>query len=253
MSQRRRLDQEMTRRGLVTSRSQAHALITLGRVLVSGAPTDRASRMVSPAESIVITGDAPRFVGRGGEKLAAALEHWPDVRLAVDAAHVVDCGASTGGFTDCLLQNGAARVDAVDVGHGQLHERIRSDERVVVWERTDIRQLAVSEIGGPVDVLVADLSFISLRTVAQSLLNLCKPRAPMVLLVKPQFEVGRQEASRTRGVIVDDVLRDRSLRAVIDHLVELGCTEPRSIECPVHGAQGNREFLLVVNAPEGSR
>lgn len=253
MSQRRRLDQEMTRRGLVTSRTQATELITQGRVLVAGSPTDRPSRLVSPAEPITITGDAPQFVGRGGEKLAAALEQWPDVRRAIEGSHAVDCGASTGGFTDCLLQNGAVRVDAVDVGHGQLHEKLRSDARVAVWERTDIRSVNTTNIGGPADVLVADLSFISLRTVAPALVSLCKPRGLMVLLVKPQFEVGRQAASRSKGVIVDDELRERSLNAVIDVLLELGCAGPRAFECPVHGAEGNREFLLTVNAPQGSQ
>ena len=249
---RRRLDVELVSRGLAESRTHAQSLIDDGRVLVAGAPTDRAARLVAAGEPIRVIGPPPRFVGRGGEKLAAAFDHWDDLHdLTVDAK-AVDCGASTGGFTDCLLQHGAAHVTAVDVGHGQLHERIRADPRVTVVERTDIRNLDVIESGGPFDVLVADLSFISLRTVAPALASLCKPLAPMVLLVKPQFEVGRVIASRTRGVITDDAVRAEALDQVIDAFGVLGCTSDGVHECPVHGADGNREYLVRLRSPEAA-
>ncbi|MEO6121631.1 MAG: TlyA family RNA methyltransferase, partial [Acidimicrobiales bacterium] len=160
---RRRLDTELVRRGLVPSREQARARIEQGRVLVAGAPADKASRLVDAGEPVAVLGDPPPFVSRAGAKLAAALD-----RFAVDPAgrRALDAGASTGGFTDCLLQRGAARVVAVDVGHGQLHERLRADPRVVVHDRTNIRGFRLDE---PVDLVVADLSFISLRTVAPAL------------------------------------------------------------------------------------
>ena len=247
---RRRLDVELVSRGLAESRTHAQSLIEDGRVLVAGAPTDRAARLVAAGEPIRVIGPPPRFVGRGGEKLAAAFDHWDDLHHLTVDAKAVDCGASTGGFTDCLLQHGAAHVTAVDVGHGQLHERIRADPRVTVVERTDIRNLEVVESGGPFDVLVADLSFISLRTVAPALVSLCKPLAPMVLLVKPQFEVGRAIASRTRGVITDDVVRAQALDEVIEAFLSLGCTSDGVHECPIHGADGNREYLVRLRSPE---
>lgn len=250
MSPRRRLDQELVRRELVESRSQAAGLIAEGRVLVGGAPTDRASRLVSSGDSITVVGPPPRFVGRGGSKLVAALEHWSDLEAVVRESRAVDCGASTGGFTDCLLQYGASSVCSIDVGRGQIHERIRADSRVDVRERTDIRSVDLAEVHGPFDLLVADLSFISLRTVAPALVRLCKPQVPMILLVKPQFEVGRAAASRARGVIADDDLRDEALSGVLETYTSLGCSATGWFDCPVPGAEGNREFLLRLAAPE---
>ncbi len=167
LSPRRRLDAELVRRGLADSRNQAVELIDAGVVLVSGTVALRAARLVDPAEPIVIAGPPPRFVGRGGEKLDAALD-----RFAVDVSGVValDAGASTGGFTDCLLQRGAAAVVAVDVGRGQLHERLRRDPRVRSLEQTNVRTATLADLGGePFRVVVADLSFISLRLVAGQL------------------------------------------------------------------------------------
>lgn len=252
MSQRRRLDIELVRRGLAETRSQASQLIADGRVLVGGAVGERASRLVASSEAVTVTGPPSRFVGRGGEKLLAALGEWPDLIDMLQHARAIDCGASTGGFTDCMLQHGASHVVAVDVGHGQLHERIRSDQRVLVLERTDIRNVDPGVVGGSVDFLAADLSFISLRTVAGALVRLCKSSIPMVMLVKPQFEVGRQEVSRGRGVITDDTLRFAALSEVIAAFEDLGCTYVAHIDCPVHGAEGNREFLLRMSAPGGS-
>ena len=175
MTQRRRLDAELVRRGLLGSRSQAVEAISAGRVLVAGSRADAPARLVDPAEPIQLQGDAPRFVSRGGEKLAAALE-----RFAVPVAGVraLDLGASTGGFTDCLLQAGAASVVAVDVGRGQLAWSLRTDPRVTLLERTNARNLEAGHIGGAVDLVVADLSFISLVTVAPALVR-CTTPAPI--------------------------------------------------------------------------
>ena len=173
LSPRRRLDAELVRRGLAANRSQAAELVDAGVVLVSGTVALRPARLVDPAEPIVIAGPPPRFVSRGGEKLDAALARFPvDVRGAV----ALDAGASTGGFTDCLLQRGAAAVVAVDVGRGQLHERLRRDRRVLSLEQTNIRTATLADLGGePFRVVVADLSFISLRLVAGRLVGSTAP------------------------------------------------------------------------------
>jgi 23S rRNA (cytidine1920-2'-O)/16S rRNA (cytidine1409-2'-O)-methyltransferase len=156
----------------------------------------------------------------------------------------LDAGASTGGFTDCLLQRGARHVVAVDVGYGQLHERLRADERIDLRERTNVRTLNAAAIGGAVDLVVADLSFISLRTVAPALLACAAPGADLVLLVKPQFEAGRAEASRGRGVIRDPDVRARVLEEVSGALSELGAAIMGTMESPLKGADGNVELLL---------
>jgi len=182
-------------------------------------------------------------VSRGGEKLDAALHTFG---IDVAGSRVLDAGASTGGFTDCLLQRGAARVVAADVGYGQLHERLRADDRVDVHERTNVRGLGPRVIGGPVDVVVADLSFISLRTVAPALLDCARPGADLVLLVKPQFEAGRADASRGRGVIRDPAVRERALAEVCGAFVDLGATIMGTMESPLKGADGNVEFLVHV-------
>jgi 23S rRNA (cytidine1920-2'-O)/16S rRNA (cytidine1409-2'-O)-methyltransferase len=197
----------------------------------------------------VLQGPAPRFVGRGGEKLDAALE-----RFSVDVVgrQAMDLGASTGGFTDCLLQRGAASVVAVDVGYGQLHERLRSDPRVDVRERTNARHLTVDDLDGPVDLIVADLSFISLRTVLPAVVPLGRPGADLVLLVKPQFEAGRQEAARGKGVITDPAVWRRVLEEVAGTLAEVGAAIIGAMASPLAGADGNVEFLLHARRGPGA-
>jgi 23S rRNA (cytidine1920-2'-O)/16S rRNA (cytidine1409-2'-O)-methyltransferase len=229
------------RRGLAPSRSQAQADIEAGRVTVGGAPADKAARLVDPGEPIRVLGPAPRFVGRGGEKLDAALD-----RFEVDVVGVraFDLGASTGGFTDCLLQRGASQVVAVDVGYGQLHERLRADRRVVVLERTNVRDLGPGDLGEPAPLVVADLSFISLRTVLPSVMALAAPAADLVLLVKPQFEAGREEASRGRGVITDPQVWRRVLHEVAAALEHEGAAIMGVMASPLTGADGNVEFLV---------
>jgi 23S rRNA (cytidine1920-2'-O)/16S rRNA (cytidine1409-2'-O)-methyltransferase len=184
-------------------------------------------------------------VGRGGEKLDAALE-----RFGVEVAgrRGVDLGASTGGFTDCLLQRGATSVVAVDVGYGQLHERLRADPRVDVRERTNARELEPGDLGDPADILVGDLSFISLRTIAPAALGLVRPGGELVLLVKPQFEAGREEAARGRGVIADPVVWRRVLDEVSGALGDAGAAIMGAMASPLTGADGNVEFLLHARA-----
>lgn len=196
-------------------------------------------------------GEGPRFVGRGGDKLAAALERFA---VPVDGVRALDAGASTGGFTDCLLQHGADCVVAVDVGHGQLHERLRADPRVESVERTNVRGLAPGDVGPPFDLVVADLSFISLRTVLAPLLGLAAPGAHLVLLVKPQFEAGRDEASRGRGVIRDPEVWRRVLDEVVIALRVTGAAIMGAMVSPLTGADGNVEFLVHARAatPSGA-
>ena len=238
---RRRLDAELVRRGLAASRTQAAEAIAAGRVTVGGAPADKASRLVAAGEPVEVLGPPPRFVSRGGEKLDAALEHFGvDVR----GLRALDAGASTGGFTDCLLQRGAAHVVAVDVGHGQLHPRLRSDPRVEVRERTNVRSLRPDDVGGPFDVVVADLSFISLTTVLGGLVALARPGAPLVLLVKPQFEAGRAEVSRGRGVVRDPAVHAQVRARVDDAVRSTGAAIMGWMTSPLRGADGNVEFFV---------
>ncbi|MEJ7845626.1 MAG: TlyA family RNA methyltransferase, partial [Acidimicrobiales bacterium] len=243
---RRRLDAELVRRGLAPSREQARAEVDAGRVVVAGTVADKAARLVAADEAVVLTGSRPRFVSRGGEKLDAALARFG---IDVTGRRVLDAGASTGGFTDCVLQRGAAGVVAVDVGYGQIHERLRADPRVIVRERTNVRHLAPGALDPPAEVVVADLSFISLRVVLAPLLANAAPGADLVLLVKPQFEAGRVEASRGRGVIRDLDVRARVLVEVGVALDDAGAAIMGAMVSPLLGADGNVEFLLHAVAP----
>ena len=251
MSVRRRLDAELVRRGLVPSREAASAAVAEGRVLVAGAPAHKPARLVAAAEPIELLGPPPRFVSRGGEKLDAALEAFG---VDVTGRRALDAGASTGGFTDCLLQRGAVSVTAVDVGYGQIHERLRADPRVRVLERTDVRHF-VADV--PFDLVVADLSFISLVTVAPALLGAnAAPGADVVVLVKPQFEAGRVEASRGRGVVRDPAVWRQVLDRVRVALEGREAAMMGVMVSPLTGADGNVEFLAHLRAhrsgpPEG--
>jgi 23S rRNA (cytidine1920-2'-O)/16S rRNA (cytidine1409-2'-O)-methyltransferase len=237
---RRRLDAEMVRRSLVDSRSSADRLITRGVVLVSGAVADKSSRLVDAGEPIVVV-EPPRFVSRGGEKLDAALDYFA---VGVHGLRALDAGASTGGFTDCLLQRGAAHVVALDVGHGQLHPRIRQHPDVTVFERCHVRDVTPDTIGGAVDLVVADLSFISLRSVLAQLAGTCTDRGTMVLLVKPQFEAGRAVVSKGRGVITDPAVHDAVCASIDAALADVGCDVHGWVPSPILGGDGNREFLV---------
>jgi 23S rRNA (cytidine1920-2'-O)/16S rRNA (cytidine1409-2'-O)-methyltransferase len=237
---RRRLDLELVRRGLVVSREAAQQEVAAGRVLVAGAPASRVSRLVGADEPIRLVGPSPRFVGRGGEKLDAAIESFA---IAVSGRRCLDAGASTGGFTDCLLQRRAGHVIAVDVGYGQLHERLRADPRVDNRERTNVRHLGPDDIEGPVDLVVADLSFISLATVLPALVGVCAADGDLILLVKPQFEAGRAEASKGKGVVRDPAVWRRVLGEVRAATSQAGATMMAVMVSPLTGADGNVEFL----------
>jgi len=241
-----RLDKLLVDRGLAPSRERAQALILAGKVLVSEQKIEKAGAAVNPDVSLRLLGDDLRYVSRGGAKLEKALDHW---RIAVGGKTCLDVGASTGGFTDCLLQHGAARVIAVDTGYGQMDFRLRQDPRVRLLEKTNARYLAAAVLGETVDLIVMDVSFISATLVLPAVVNAAFPAAAdrrgrqIVVLVKPQFEAGREHVGKG-GIVRDQAARLAALEKVRQALIELGCTHTDSIESPVLGAEGNREFLL---------
>jgi len=242
------------RRGLFPSRHEAQAAIAAGSILVSGAPADKPARLVAPDEPVVVLGPPSPFVSRGGLKLDAALSRFA---VPVSGRRALDAGASTGGFTDCLLQRGASRVYAVDVGHGQLHPAVRADPRVTVLERTNARTLTTAELRvadpafEPCPLVVTDLSFISLRSVVPALAGpVSAPGADLVLLVKPQFEAGRAAVSRGKGVVRDPAIWLGALEGVVSALHEAGTGIMGAMASPLTGAAGNVEFLL--HARKGS-
>ena len=241
-----RLDELLVTRGLAASRAQAKALIMAGHVLHGTERLDKPGREF-PADHELTVEQPPRFVSRGGEKLAAALAHFA---LDLKGAQVLDVGASTGGFTDCALQAGAAAVVCVDVGRAQLHAKLRADPRVTNLEKINARHLAATDLPRTVfDAVVMDLSFISLKSVLPAVWPFLRPGGSLVALVKPQFEAGKAEADKGRGVIRDPAVQQAVLAAVRDFaLAELpGCRLTGSIDSPITGADGNREFLLVLN------
>ena len=243
---RRNLDAELVRRSLTPDRAAARSLIAEHRVLVNGSMADNSARQVAPGDAVIVEPPPYRFVGRGAEKLDHALDHFA---LDVNGLRALDAGASTGGFTDCLLQRGAASVVAVDVGRGQLHERLRADPRVISRERCDIRAVDIDEAGGPVDIVVGDLSFISLAQVISSLVAVCQPGSAMLLLIKPQFEATRSEADKGRGVITDPAIHARVVDQTTAALVDAGCVVEGWVESPITGAEGNKEFLVYAHSP----
>jgi 23S rRNA (cytidine1920-2'-O)/16S rRNA (cytidine1409-2'-O)-methyltransferase len=243
---RRRLDVELVRRGLVPSQTRAVEAIDAGRVLVGGAPASTAARQVDGGESIaLLAAEGPAYVSRGGHKLAEGLDAFG---IDVHGRNAVDVGSSTGGFTDCLLQRGAAHVYAIDVGRSQLAWSLRQDARVTVMERTNIRHVEPTALDPRPDLCVADLSFISLRTVAPSLLTLTTDDADFVLLVKPQYEAGRARLGR-RGIVRDPEVHAAVLREVVAGLDDAGLGVTAVVPSPLRGADGNIEF--VVHARRG--
>jgi len=238
-----RLDLLLVARGLARSREEAQRLILAGEIRIGDRPARKASESVA-ADAAVVVGERPRFVSRCGDKLAGALDAFA---LDVAGRVAIDVGASTGGFTDCLLSRGALRVYAVDVGYGQLDWRLRSDSRVVVIERQNIRALSSETIAEPVDRAVADVSFISLKLVLPVVQRLLASRAAVVALVKPQFEVGRGKVGKG-GVVRDPLLHDESVAAVRDAASALGWVERGIVESALRGAKGNREFFVYWTA-----
>jgi len=243
MPGKQRLDELLVARGLCATRSQAKALVMTGRVRHGTERLEKPGKEY-PADYEITVDQPPRFVGRGGEKLAAWLERFP---LELRGAHVLDVGASTGGFTDCALQAGAASATCVDVGFGQLHEKLRRDPRVTNLEKRNARHLAPGDLPrAAYDAIVMDLSFISLRSVLPAVWPFLRAGGALVALVKPQFEAGKAEVDKGAGVIRDDAVRARVLAEVREFaLRELpGAAVIGEMESPVHGADGNREFLL---------
>src|SRR5262245_55778255 len=238
-----RLDQLVVTRGLAPSRERARALVIAGQISVDGAPMTKAGTQVDEtADVAIITPDHP-YVGRGGLKLAHALDAF---HIAVAGRQCLDIGASTGGFTDVMLQRGAARVVALDVGHGQLDWRLRNDPRVVVIEHMNARHLTREALPGAVDLVTIDVSFISLSKILPVVPPLLNPGGDVVALVKPQFEAGRTEVRK--GIIRDPAVHDRVLAEVAAAGAEVGLTSVASTPSPVTGQKGNVEFLVHFRA-----
>ena len=238
-----RLDQALVERALCDSREKAKRLVLAGAVRVNGHPAKKASDSIKPADAIIVA--APeKFVSRGGHKLEHALAHF---HLEVAGFTAFDLGASTGGFTDCLLQRGAAKVFAVDVGQGQLAWKLRSDPRVVVLEKTNARFLKPENFPAPADLLVVDCSFISLRKILPPAVPLLKPDGKIVALIKPQFEAGKAEADKGRGVITDAAIHDRVLAELQEFIAaQAGLCWRGVVESPLLGPAGNKEFLALI-------
>ena len=243
--ERLRADELLVARGLAPSRTVAQALILAGKVRTGPDSVVAKASQKLPADSPLVVEQPPRFVSRGGEKLEGALAHF---RIEVAGVHALDVGASTGGFTDCLLQRGAASVTCVDVGQAQLHAKLRGDPRVTNLERLNARELPVAKLPhATYPVVVMDVSFISLTSVLPSVWARVAPGGHMVALVKPQFEATRQEADKARGVIKDPEVHARILREVTAAAASLpGAEVLGSMDSPLLGGEGNREFLLAV-------
>jgi 23S rRNA (cytidine1920-2'-O)/16S rRNA (cytidine1409-2'-O)-methyltransferase len=242
---RLRLDAELVRRGLARSREHASELIAAKRVKVAGAVATKPATGVSTDVALVVVPDPdrPDYVSRGGHKLAGALEAFAPMGLRVEGRRCLDAGASTGGFTDVLLRAGATQVVAVDVGYGQLAWALRQDPRVVVHDRTNIRDLTTDVVAGPVDLVVGDLSFISLELVLDALLGVTAADGDLALMVKPQFEVGKDRVGKG-GVVRDPDLRASAVRSVADAAARRGWGAQAVTTSPLPGPSGNIEYFL---------
>lgn len=250
---RLRLDAELVRRGLARSREHASQLVAEGRVKVSGAVATKPATGVTTDVAIVVREDPdrPEYVSRGGHKLAGALAAFADHGVVVEGKRCLDAGASTGGFTDVLLRHGAREVVAVDVGYGQLAWSLQSDDRVVVHDRTNIRELTLDLVGEPVDLVVGDLSFISLELVLDALISVTSPEGELALMVKPQFEVGKDRVGKG-GVVRDLALRAEAVTAVADAAARRGWGAVAVTTSPLPGPSGNVEFFLLLrHGPAG--
>jgi len=239
MPPRIRLDKLLLERGLAPSRERAHALILAGKVLVDEQKLDKPGVSVPSGAAIRLRGADQPYVSRGGLKLEHALKHW---KIDVTGRICLDVGASTGGFTDCFLQQGAAQVIAVDTGYGQLDAALRSHPQLRLLERTNARYLTRQQLGQPVDVAAIDVSFISVTLVLPAVISAAAP-SQLVVLVKPQFEVGRSQVGKG-GIVRDPALHAAAVEKVKAAALALGAQEIEIIESPLLGAEGNREFLL---------
>lgn len=235
-----RLDKVLIDKGLAASRERARALIMEGRVLVGGMPVTKAGSLVDSDAGIELKGGDIPYVSRGGLKLEAAVGHFG---ISLEGKIAMDVGASTGGFTDCMLQRGAGRVYCIDVGYGQLAWKLRQDQRVVLIERTNIRYLEREKVPDEIDIAAIDVSFISLGKVMPKVLEFIRQGGEVVALIKPQFEVGRGEVDKG-GVVKDEAKRSRAVEQVKETLASLGLDIVGVIRSPVLGQKGNVEFLL---------
>jgi len=245
MAAKERLDKLMVARGLASSREKAQALIMAGQVVVGDHAADKAGQQVAADAEIRIKGEVLPYVGRGGLKLKKALDEFG---IEVDGLAALDVGASTGGFTDCLLQAGARKVFAVDVGYGQLAWKLRQDARVVSLEKTNIRHLTPDQLEQVPDLAVIDASFISLSKVLPATVALVRPGGCIIALIKPQFEVGRGEVGKG-GIVRDPAAHEKAVAGVKQVAAELGLTVAGLCDSPILGADGNREFLILLNVP----
>jgi 23S rRNA (cytidine1920-2'-O)/16S rRNA (cytidine1409-2'-O)-methyltransferase len=238
-----RLDQALVERDLCESRERAKRSILAGQVRVNGQLAHKASDSVAPEDKITVA-EPEKFVSRGGQKLEHALKHF---QLDITGLVAIDIGASTGGFTDCLLQAGAKQVYAVDVGQGQLAWKLRKDSRVVVMEKTNARNLTLKQFPHPFDLAVIDCSFISLQKILPPAVPLLKADGKIVALIKPQFEAGKAEADKGRGVISDPAIHERVLRELRDFIsTQAGLCWRDVVESPLLGPAGNKEFLTLI-------
>jgi 23S rRNA (cytidine1920-2'-O)/16S rRNA (cytidine1409-2'-O)-methyltransferase len=244
MTRRARVDAELVRRGLARSRQQAAELIGAGRVRIDGMPAAKPATAIALDASLTVSADERSWVSRGAHKLNGALDAFA---VSVDGRRCLDAGASTGGFTEVLLDRGAVEVVAADVGYGQLAWSLRSDERVTVLERTNVRTLTQEMIGGPVDLIVADLSFISLATVLPALTSCASQDADIVPMVKPQFEVGKERVG-AGGVVSDPELRVDAVLSVARRAAELAWHTVDVTASPLPGPSGNVEYFLRLRA-----
>jgi 23S rRNA (cytidine1920-2'-O)/16S rRNA (cytidine1409-2'-O)-methyltransferase len=239
-----RLDKLLLERGLTTSRERAQALILAGKVLVNGQKVEKAGAGVESLADIRLLGEDLKYVSRGGLKLEEALKHW---HIDVTGKVCLDVGTSTGGFTDCLLQHGAAHVIAVDTGHGQIDFHLRQDARVRLLEKTNARYLVPQQLSETVDLVVMDVSFISATLVLPAVIAAAFPSQPrgrqIIVLVKPQFEAGREQVGKG-GIVRDPAVQQATVEKVRQALLTLGCTQTDVIDSPILGGEGNREFLL---------
>jgi len=242
-----RLDKLLLERGLASSRERAQSQILAGNVLVNGQKIEKAGTAVDTGCELRLLGEDLKYVGRGGLKLEKALQHWD---IDVSGKACLDVGTSTGGFTDCLLQHGAARVIAVDTGHGQIDFRLRQDPHVRLLEKTNARYLTPEQLGETVDLVVMDVSFISAALVLPAVFRSAFPESPVgrqgrkaVILVKPQFEVGRGQVGKG-GIVRDVAAQTAAVEKIRKTLIALNCGHTDVIESPILGAEGNREFLL---------
>lgn len=237
-----RLDQLVFDLGLAESRERAKTTVMSGLVFVNGQRADKPGMQVSPDVNVEVKGTALPYVSRGGLKLEKALKVFP---IDVNGKVCIDCGASTGGFTDVLLKNGAAKVYSVDVGYGQLAWSLRNDERVVNMERTNIRYISSEQIPEPLDICVMDLSFISVKLVLPAVCALLKDDAQLVCLIKPQFEAGREEVGK-KGVVRDKVVHLSVIESVLSFAPTVGMTVMGLDFSPIKGPEGNREYLCYM-------